>query len=224
MKKFITFLFTISLLTYNVSFSQEDLADADAVVSEMQEDTSSSAVDSVVEETTIQVIEEEEIQEVEEIKEEIEQKVSEVIAQVGLRDEHLRRYPHSFSGGQRQRIGIARSLIISPKVIICDEAVSALDVSVQAQVLNLLNQLKTEFNFTYIFISHDLSLVSSIADRVAVMYLGNLIEINSTEALKSYQIIELMKKSSKTKRIQVQIIPTNDGSLYPIPKMPSGCP
>ncbi len=114
-------------------------------------------------------------------KEEIEQKVSEVIAQVGLRDEHLRRYPHSFSGGQRQRIGIARSLIISPKVIICDEAVSALDVSVQAQIINLLKELQARYHYSYIFISHDMSVIRHICDRIAVMYAGRIVEFGTKE-------------------------------------------
>ena len=111
----------------------------------------------------------------------IEQKVSEVITQVGLRDEHLRRYPHSFSGGQRQRIGIARSLIISPKVIICDEAVSALDVSVQAQIINLLKELQARYNYSYIFISHDMSVIRHICDRIAVMYAGRIVEFGTKE-------------------------------------------
>ena len=113
-------------------------------------------------------------------KEVIEQKVSEVIAQVGLRDEHLRRYPHSFSGGQRQRIGIARSLIISPKVIICDEAVSALDVSVQAQIINLLKELQNRYHYSYVFISHDMSVIRHICDRIAVMYAGRIVESGPT--------------------------------------------
>ena len=114
-------------------------------------------------------------------KEIIEQKVSEVIAQVGLRDEHLRRYPHSFSGGQRQRIGIARSLIISPKVIICDEAVSALDVSVQAQIINLLKELQERYHYSYVFISHDMSVIRHICDRIAVMYAGRIVEFGTKD-------------------------------------------
>ena len=114
-------------------------------------------------------------------KEVIEQKVSEVIAQVGLRDEHLRRYPHSFSGGQRQRIGIARSLIISPKVIICDEAVSALDVSVQAQIINLLKELQERYHYSYVFISHDMSVIRHICDRIAVMYAGRIVEFGTKD-------------------------------------------
>ncbi|TBL79556.1 ABC transporter ATP-binding protein [Paenibacillus thalictri] len=114
---------------------------------------------------------------------EVDEKVTEIAQKTGLNVSYLRRYPHAFSGGQRQRIAIARSLISNPRLIVCDEAVSALDVSIKAQIINLLKDLQEQLKITYIFISHDLSIVQNISDRVAVMHLGKIVELAPVESL-----------------------------------------
>jgi len=151
----------------------------------------------------------------------------EILKKVGFNEEHYHRYPHEFSGGQRQRIGIARSLVLQPKLIICDEPVSALDVSIQAQIVNLLKSLQKELNLSYVFISHDLSVVRHIADKVGVMYLGNLVEQASTEELFSDPLhpytkslisaVPLLNPENKREKIAIK------GEIPSPLNPPSGC-
>jgi oligopeptide transport system ATP-binding protein len=116
------------------------------------------------------------------------EKVKELLSLVGLDPNYIRRYPHEFSGGQRQRIGIARALSTRPKLVVCDEPVSALDVSIQSQVLNLLKDLQTEFGLTYLFIAHGLNVVKHVSDRVGVMYLGKMVELSASEELYAHPL------------------------------------
>lgn len=162
-------------------------------------------------------------------KRERDKKVFRLMEEVGLRPEHINRYPYEFSGGQRQRIGIARSLALNPRFIICDEPVSALDVSIQSQVINLLKELQRKYHLTYLFIAHNLSVVKHISNRIAVMYLGRIVEIGSSEVIRkkamhpySQALISAVpipdpKKQRKKKRICLE------GDVPSPIKPPSGC-
>ena len=160
-------------------------------------------------------------------KADLEKKVLDLLHRVGLDDYHANRYPHEFSGGQLQRIGIARALAVEPSLIIADEPVSALDVSIQAQVLNLLNELKHDLDLTYIFVAHDLSVVEYISDRVGVMYLGNFVEVGEKEKIYSNPMhpytqallsaVPVPDPTAKRERILLE------GSIPSAHKPPTGC-
>jgi peptide/nickel transport system ATP-binding protein len=158
---------------------------------------------------------------------ELEERVTETVLQVGLRVEHLQRYPHSFSGGQRQRIGIARALVLQPKLIVADEPVSALDVSIQAQILNLLLDLQQKYQLTYLFISHAMSVIRYISDRIAVMYAGKLVEVGpKTELLQNPRhpyteiLLAAVPRTAQRKRGKRNVTPGEPPDLANLPK---GC-
>lgn len=139
-------------------------------------------------------------------KKERDAKVIELLETVGLQAEHADRFPHEFSGGQRQRVGIARALAVNPDFIVCDEPISALDVSIQAQVINLLEQLQRERGLTYLFIAHDLSMVKHISDRIGVMYLGSLVELADSESFSRTQCILIPRLFFLQSRSRIRIL------------------
>jgi len=162
-------------------------------------------------------------------KSEMQDRVEALLKQVGLRPEYMQRYPHAFSGGERQRIGVARALITNPRLVICDEAVSALDVSIRAQILNLLEELQRDYNLTYLFISHDLSVIRHICDRIVVMYVGKVVEVSDaldlyinprhpyTEALLSS--VPLAEPEGREERSRIHL----QGEIADPSNPPSGC-
>jgi peptide/nickel transport system ATP-binding protein len=159
---------------------------------------------------------------------ELEDRVKELVNVVGLEVKHLKRYPHAFSGGQRQRIGIARALATRPRLVVCDEAVSALDVSIQAQILNLLQDLQSEFHLTYLFVAHNLSVVEHISDRVAVMYVGRVVEMAETDELfvkprhpYTEALLSAVPKPDPDLKMQRIILP---GEVANPAAVPPGCP
>jgi len=159
--------------------------------------------------------------------EQLVERVKELMKVVGLEIKHLKRYPHAFSGGQRQRIGIARSLAPNPNLIVCDEAVSALDVSIQAQILNLLQDLQQEFDLTYLFVAHDLSVIEHISDRVVVMYVGKVVELTATEELfinpkhpYTEALLSAVPKTDPENKMERIILP---GEVANPGNPPSGC-
>ena len=158
---------------------------------------------------------------------ELENRVTEMVLQVGLRVEHLQRYPHSFSGGQRQRIGIARAMVVNPRLVVADEPVSALDVSIQAQILNLLQDLQQKYALTYLFISHAMSVVRYVSDRIAVMYAGKLVELGPKQELLSHPkhpyteaLLAAVPKPSMRKRGMRLVSP---GEPPDLANLPVGC-